>query len=52
MCEEETEPKQVMFDSCLSAEDKELYVAESKYFFCNRKYILFNAFSSLFKYIA
>ncbi|CAK1554259.1 unnamed protein product [Leptosia nina] len=36
MCEEDIEPSQVMYDSCLSAEDKELYVAENKYFFCNR----------------
>ncbi|CAH2090279.1 unnamed protein product [Euphydryas editha] len=36
MCEEDIEPKQIMYDSCLSAEDKELYVAENKYFFCNR----------------
>ncbi|CAH2218152.1 jg12277 [Pararge aegeria aegeria] len=36
MCEEEVEPSQVMYDSCLSAEDKELYVAENRYFFCNR----------------
>ncbi|XP_045782889.1 uncharacterized protein LOC123879290 [Maniola jurtina] len=36
MCEEEVEPTQVMYDSCLSAEDKELYVADNKYFFCNR----------------
>ncbi|KPJ20209.1 hypothetical protein RR48_01777 [Papilio machaon] len=36
MCEDEIEPAQVMYDSCLSAEDKDLYVAENKYFFCNR----------------
>ncbi|XP_061381727.1 uncharacterized protein LOC116778505 [Danaus plexippus] len=36
MCEDDLEPTQVMYDSCLSAEDKELYVAENKYFFCNR----------------
>ncbi|XP_046968264.1 uncharacterized protein LOC124535907 [Vanessa cardui] len=36
MCEDEIEPTQIMYDSCLSAEDKELYVAENKYFFCNR----------------
>ncbi|XP_050676906.1 uncharacterized protein LOC126973610 [Leptidea sinapis] len=36
MCEDDIEPSQVMYDSCLSAEDKELYVAENKYFFCNR----------------
>ncbi|XP_045509256.1 uncharacterized protein LOC123704799 [Colias croceus] len=36
MCEDDIEPSQVMYDSCLSAEDKELYVAETKYFFCNR----------------
>ncbi|XP_072946653.1 uncharacterized protein [Epargyreus clarus] len=36
MCEGDIEPTQVMFDSCLSAEDKELYVAENRYFFCNR----------------
>lgn len=37
MCEEDIEPTQIMYDSCLSAEDKELYVAENKYFFCNSK---------------
>lgn len=37
MCEEDVEPTQIMYDSCLSAEDKELYVAENKYFFCNSK---------------
>ncbi|CAK1592649.1 unnamed protein product [Parnassius mnemosyne] len=36
MCENGIEPTQVMYDSCLSAEDKDLYVAENKYFFCNR----------------
>ncbi|CAH2064903.1 unnamed protein product, partial [Iphiclides podalirius] len=36
MCEDNIEPTQVMYDSCLSAEDKDLYVAENKYFFCNR----------------
>ncbi|CAH4033107.1 unnamed protein product [Pieris brassicae] len=36
MCEDSIEPSQVMYDSCLSAEDKELYVAENNYFFCNR----------------
>ncbi|CAG4952732.1 unnamed protein product [Parnassius apollo] len=36
MCENDIEPTQVMYDSCLSAEDKDLYVAENKYFFCNR----------------
>ncbi|XP_068627115.1 uncharacterized protein [Battus philenor] len=36
MCEDDIEPTQVMYDSCLSAEDKDLYVAENKYFFCNR----------------
>ncbi|XP_049884450.1 uncharacterized protein LOC126379676 [Pectinophora gossypiella] len=37
MCEEDIEPTQIMYDSCLSAEDKDLYVvADSKYFFCNR----------------
>ncbi|KPJ01106.1 hypothetical protein RR46_00289 [Papilio xuthus] len=37
MCEDEIEPAQVMYDSCLSAEDKDLYVAENKYFFCNKR---------------
>ncbi|CAH0688081.1 unnamed protein product [Chilo suppressalis] len=36
MCEDDIEPSTVMFDSCLSAEDKDLYVADNKYFFCNR----------------
>ncbi|KAJ0184209.1 hypothetical protein K1T71_000632 [Dendrolimus kikuchii] len=36
MCEDDIEPTPVMYDSCLSAEDKELYVAENRYFFCNR----------------
>ncbi|XP_059050289.1 uncharacterized protein LOC131845266 [Achroia grisella] len=36
MCEKDVEPAPVMYDSCLSAEDRELYVAENKYFFCNR----------------
>ncbi|XP_028038291.1 uncharacterized protein LOC114249037 [Bombyx mandarina] len=36
MCEDEIEPFPVMYDSCLSAEDKELYVAQNNYFFCNR----------------
>ncbi|KAL0858322.1 hypothetical protein ABMA27_012218 [Loxostege sticticalis] len=36
MCEDEIEPTPVMYDSCLSAEDKDLYVADNKYFFCNR----------------
>ncbi|CAB3258166.1 unnamed protein product [Arctia plantaginis] len=36
MCEDGIEPSSIMYDSCLSAEDKELYVAENKYFFCNR----------------
>ncbi|XP_028158690.1 uncharacterized protein LOC114351609 [Ostrinia furnacalis] len=36
MCENDIEPTPVMYDSCLSAEDKDLYVADNKYFFCNR----------------
>nr|XP_053622701.1 uncharacterized protein LOC128682157 [Plodia interpunctella] len=36
VCEEGIEALPVMYDSCLSAEDKELYNAENKYFFCNR----------------
>ncbi|KAL4719211.1 hypothetical protein ACJJTC_006516 [Scirpophaga incertulas] len=36
MCEDDIEPSSVMFDSCLSAEDKDLYVADNKFFFCNR----------------
>ncbi|XP_041984049.1 uncharacterized protein LOC121736730 [Aricia agestis] len=36
MCEEDIEPTQISYDSCLSAEDRELYVARNKYFFCNR----------------
>ncbi|KAJ2942294.1 hypothetical protein O0L34_g15841 [Tuta absoluta] len=36
MCEEDIEPTQVMYDSCLSTEDKDLYNADGKYFFCNR----------------
>ncbi|XP_075989620.1 uncharacterized protein LOC142985378 [Anticarsia gemmatalis] len=36
MCEDNIEPSPIMYESCLSAEDKELYVAENKYFFCNR----------------
>ena len=39
MCEDDIVPTQVMYDSCLSAEDKELYNAENRYFFCNRKYL-------------
>ncbi|XP_060808206.1 uncharacterized protein LOC132903593 [Amyelois transitella] len=35
-CEDDIEPILVMYDSCLSAEDKELFVAENHYFFCNR----------------
>ncbi|XP_063835997.1 uncharacterized protein LOC135085173 [Ostrinia nubilalis] len=38
MCENDIEPTPVMYDSCLSAEDKDLYVADNKYFFCNREY--------------
>ncbi|XP_038220326.1 uncharacterized protein LOC119838451 [Zerene cesonia] len=40
MCDDDIEPSQVMYDSCLSAEDKELYVAETKYFFCNRERLI------------
>ncbi|XP_022830763.1 uncharacterized protein LOC111359432 [Spodoptera litura] len=36
MCEDNIEPSPIMFESCLSAEDKELFVANNKYFFCNR----------------
>ncbi|XP_048002938.1 uncharacterized protein LOC125239410 [Leguminivora glycinivorella] len=36
LCEDDITPTQVMYDACLSAEDKELYNAENKYFFCNR----------------
>ncbi|PZC71085.1 hypothetical protein B5X24_HaOG214142 [Helicoverpa armigera] len=36
MCEDDIDPRPIMYDSCLSAEDKELYVAENRYFFCNR----------------
>ncbi|XP_063371840.1 uncharacterized protein LOC134660070 [Cydia amplana] len=36
MCEDDITPTQIMYDACLSAEDKELYNAENKYFFCNR----------------
>ncbi|RVE49897.1 hypothetical protein evm_005490 [Chilo suppressalis] len=36
MCEEDIEPSPVMFDACLSAEDRDVYVADKKYFFCNR----------------
>ncbi|XP_073966298.1 uncharacterized protein [Choristoneura fumiferana] len=35
-CEDDITPTQIMYDSCLSAEDKELYNADTKYFFCNR----------------
>ncbi|KAF9410325.1 hypothetical protein HW555_010573, partial [Spodoptera exigua] len=36
MCEENIEPSPIMFDACLGSEDKELFVANNKYFFCNR----------------
>ncbi|XP_063822862.1 uncharacterized protein LOC135072754 [Ostrinia nubilalis] len=36
MCENDVEPSPIMYDSCLSAEDKDVYVARNKFFFCNR----------------
>ncbi|KAG7307831.1 hypothetical protein JYU34_006427 [Plutella xylostella] len=36
LCEDESAPLSVLFESCLSAEDKELYTVNNQYFFCNR----------------